>query len=47
MNKDYYTEDEWEEADIYFESKLAQLSDDEDLLSGAEEGFMTGYLAAF
>ena len=43
--KDYITEEEIEEADVYFQDRLADLSDD-DVLSGAEEGFMTGYLQA-
>jgi hypothetical protein len=43
--KDYITEEEIEEADLYFEDRLAELAEN-DILSGAEEGFMTGYLQA-
>ena len=46
--KDFITEDEIENdrVDLYFEDRLADLNDD-DTLSGAEEGFMQGYLSAF
>lgn len=46
--KDYFTEEELEQddADLYFDNALSKLTDD-DVLSGAEEGFMTGYLQAF
>ncbi len=44
--KDYFTEEELDEADVYFENQLSTLAED-DILSGEEEGFMMGYLAAF
>ncbi|MBI4144896.1 hypothetical protein HY493_01670 [Candidatus Woesearchaeota archaeon] len=44
--KDFITEDELETADVYFEDRLADLSEDDEL-SGAEEGFMQGYLSAY
>ncbi|HSU72659.1 MAG TPA: hypothetical protein VLJ21_02325 [Candidatus Binatia bacterium] len=44
--KDFVTEEEIEGADLYFETSLADLADD-DVISSGEEGFMLGYLTAF
>ena len=44
MNREESFEDA-EDADVYFEHALEELSND-DVISGCEEGFMRGYLEA-
>ena len=46
MNTDIFMDDDEHAADLYFEESLADLADD-DVISGSEEGFMLGYLAAY
>lgn len=46
MMPEIMMDDDERAADLYFEESLADLADD-DVISGSEEGFMLGYLAAY